>query len=492
MVTTRIRHRDLERLLRRLGLTPDEPPADAASWADLLDAVSRAYGEADERLYTLERSIEVSSREMRELHDALSHRARHDTLTGLPNRLALKEILQATLDTHVGSGRRIAVLFIDLDGFKLVNDGLGHAVGDELLVRAAERIRSTIRPDDVVARLGGDEFIVLCPEVDDVALAIEIARRIGEQLDAPFPVSDVDTANVSASIGIALARDGTTADELIADADLAMYAAKGQGRGSFLLFDEAMRARLDERLATENALRRAVDQRELSLHFQPIVSLTERRMTGAEALLRWNRPGCGLQSAAAFIEVAESGRLITTLDAWVLTEACRQASSWGDERVGVSVNVSSRDVHHNRFLAVLTSALGDSGLHPGRLTLELAEAAVMTNPAATAVVLGEVNALGVRIAVDDFGTGYWSIEHLRRLPIHVLKLDRSVSANVETDSVSTSVVSALVAMGHALGLQVVAEGVERPEQAALLGALGCDAAQGHLFGRPAEGPPFWR
>jgi diguanylate cyclase (GGDEF)-like protein len=489
---TKSRHRDVERLLKRLGLSADRPPVDVAAWSALLDGVSRAYDEADDQRYTLERSLEVSSQEMRALHDALSHRARHDALTGLPNRSALKEMLQATLNAHRQSGRRIAVLFIDLDGFKLVNDGLGHAVGDELLIRAAERIRSTIRPDDVVARLGGDEFIVLCTDVSDVSIATDIARRIVEQLDVPFRLNESDSASVSASIGIALASESITADDLIGNADMAMYAAKASGRATFLLFDERMRAQVDDRLATESALRRAVEQHELLLHFQPIISLTEKRMIAAEALLRWNRPGHGLQSAGDFLDVAEQGRLITGLDAWVLGEACRQAVSWPDRSIGVSVNVSSRDVHHNQFIPRLSGALHDSGLHPHRLTLELTETAVMTNTAATTAALQEVSELGVRIAVDDFGTGYWSINHLRRLPARALKIDQSICANIEHDGVAASVVSALVAMGHALGHQVVAEGVERPEQAALLGALGCDAAQGHLFGKPAAGTPSWR
>lgn len=491
MTVAHDRHRDLDRLLRRLGLSVTEPPGEVTAWVSLLDAVSRAYDEADNQRYTLERSIEISSQEMRALHDALSHRAKHDTLTGLPNRAALKEMLDATLTTHRGSARRIAVLFIDLDGFKLVNDGLGHAVGDELLIRAAERIRSTIRPADVVARLGGDEFIVLCPEVNDAGDAVDIARRIGEQLDTPFRLNDQDCVSVSASIGIALAADSTTADELIGNADLAMYAAKSQDRASFLLFDETMRAEADERLATENALRLAVERRELSLHFQPVVTLGDRRMIAAEALLRWDRPGRGRQAARSFVQIAEQSRLITMLDAWMLAEACREATTWPDQEIGLHVNISARDVHHGQFRSRLSAALYDSGLLPRRLTLELTEGAVMKADPATLPALHELGELGVRIAIDDFGTGYWSLGQLRRLPAHALKLDASVCADVDRDVVAASVVAALIAMAHALGLQVIAEGVERPQQAARLEALGCDAAQGFLFGRPAAGVPEW-
>ena len=489
---TTTRHRDVDRLLKRLGLASDRPPTEAAAWAALLDNISRAYDDSDKQRYTLERALEVSSQEMRALHDTLRHRARHDILTGLPNRAALKEILQSTLDTHRRQGGRIAVLFIDLDGFKLVNDGLGHAVGDELLIRASERIRSTTRPDDVVARLGGDEFIVLCPDVSKVDIATEIARRIVKQLETPFRINDQDSASVSASIGIALASETTTADELIGNADMAMYAAKASGRATFIIFDEEMRAKVDERLATESALRRAVEDHELVLHFQPIISLTERRLIAAEALLCWNRPGRGLQPASAFLDVAEQGRLIIGLDAWVIVEACRQAASWEDHRMGIAVNMSASDVHHNQFLPRLAAALEESGLAPHRLTLELTETAVMSNATATIAALLEISKLGVRIAVDDFGTGYWSLNRLRKLPAQALKIDQSICASIETDSVSSSVLSALVAMGHALGLQVVAQGVERPEQLSMLVALGCDAAQGHLFGRPEPGTPYYR
>jgi diguanylate cyclase (GGDEF)-like protein len=488
VTTTPRRHRDLDRLLRRVGLAADSPPADAAAWCALLDGVSRAYEESDDQRYTLERSLSVSTQEMRALHDALSHRARHDVLTGLPNRSALKETLDATLTAHRGGDRQIAVLFIDLDGFKLVNDGLGHAVGDELLIRAAERIRSTIRPADVVARLGGDEFIVLCPEVDQLDDAIEIARRVGEQLGTPFRLGDQDTASVSASIGIALATDATTADELIGNADLAMYAAKSRGKAGHIVFDRAMRAEADERLDTENALRLALERHELRLHHQPIVRLADGVTIAYEALLRWDRPGHGLLPAEAFVPVAEQSRLITTLDVWALGEACRQAAAWDDDRQGVTVNVSARDVHHSEFVAWLSAALHASGLSPRRLTLELTETAVMNDAPATLAALEEVAGLGVRVAIDDFGTGFWSLGLLRRLPVRTLKLDRSLCGDVDTHGVSASTVGALVAIAHALGLQVVAEGVERAPQAARLADLGCDAGQGHFFGAPCAQP----
>ena len=254
-------HRSLQRQLRRLGLSVDTPPI-GKSWQALLDLISVAYGEADAERYTLERSIAVSSQEMKELHDTLSHRAHHDTLTGLPNRAALEEVLQGVLSGLPHTGREAAVLFIDLDGFKLVNDSLGHAAGDELLIRTSERLRAAIRPQDVVARLGGDEFVVLCPEVDDIEVTIDIARRIGDQVERPFQIGD-QAASISASIGIALAGSARNAEDLLSNADLAMYEAKARGRARFLIFNDSMRDRADDRLTTENALRKAVDNGEL-------------------------------------------------------------------------------------------------------------------------------------------------------------------------------------------------------------------------------------
>jgi diguanylate cyclase (GGDEF)-like protein len=482
-------HRGLARQLRRLGLSADALPDDLQAWRGLLDAVSLAYQEADEERYTLERSLEVSTSEMRALHDKLSHRARHDTLTGLPNRAALKEILQAELGERRRSGHTTAVLFIDLDGFKLVNDSLGHAVGDDLLIRAAERICAVIRPGDVAARLGGDEFVVLCPQVDDLDDATSIAHRIGDRLQEPFRLSGHETASVSASIGIALAGDRTGADELLANADLAMYEAKTGGRARCTVFDDAMREQVESRMDVESALWHAVDHDELALHFQPIVDLADHRITAAEALVRWQRPGRGLLPAPAFVPIAEQSRLITLIDAWVLREACRQAVGWPDP-LGVSVNLSTRDVRGDHFLPTLSAVLHDSGLDPHRLTLELTETALMSDPAAATAVLSEADALGVSCAIDDFGTGYWSMTHLRHLPVRTLKIDQSLAADVLDDPACAAIVGAIAAMGRALGLRIVAEGIESAAQAERLAELGCDGGQGYWFAVPRPGTPM--
>jgi diguanylate cyclase len=481
-------HRSLARQLRRLGLCSEQLPPDAAAWQELLGAVSTAYEEADKDRYTLERSLEVSSTEMRALHDALSHRARHDALTGLPNRAALKEILQGVLGGD-SCGAETAVLFIDLDGFKLINDTLGHAVGDELLIRASERIRAVLRPEDVASRLGGDEFVVLCPDVDGIDTAVGIARRIGDQLQTPFRLAGEIDASVSSSIGIALAVGQTGADELLTNADMAMYEAKSQGKARYTVFDEAMRGRAATRLDTENALWRAVDQGELVLHYQPIIDLHDGRVTAAEALVRWNRPGHGLLPPAAFVPIAEQSRLITAIDAWALREACRAASRWPDPALGVSVNLSTRDVQGEEFLAVLADVLRETTLDPRRLTLELTETAMMTDDRGLVGVLTEAGRMGVQVVVDDFGAGYWSMAQLRRLPVQALKIDRTIAADVVGDATAAAIAGAIVAMGHALGLYIVAEGVEDADQARALTALGCDAAQGYFFARPAPGTP---
>jgi len=507
MTTVPAQHRSLVRQLRRLGLTPDTTPADPGTWQDLLGEVSRAYREADEERYTLERSLDISSNEMRQLHDTLSHRARHDTLTGLPNRAALTEVLAQVLDACRAGGHEVAVLFVDLDGFKLVNDSLGHQVGDELLVRAAERICSSVRPDDVVARLGGDEFVVLCPGVQGPDVAVGIARRVGDLLQKPFQLTTAaqagedgtpstsgtsrgaGRASVSCSIGIAMTGGAVSADQLIANADMAMYEAKAQGRARFILFDDAMRSRAEDRLDIEGALWHAVDRGELQVHFQPVVDLHTGRMTSAEALVRWMRPGHGLLMPSGFVPIAEQSRLITVIDAWVLEEACRQASSWPDTGIGIGVNLSTRDVRSDLFLPMLHGVLERTGFDPARLTLELTETALMNDSDAATEALAAAGRLGVRTSIDDFGTGYWSMSHLRRLPVHTLKIDQSIVVDVATDRTAEAITRAITAMGHALGLKIVAEGIENPEQAARLADLQCDSGQGYWFARPQPGQP---
>ncbi|MEN3362027.1 MAG: hypothetical protein V7637_6009 [Mycobacteriales bacterium] len=482
MDNRRTLHRSLERQLRRLGLAEEQLP-DGVSWKKLLTAVNASYLEAEAARYTLERSIEVSSEEMRALHDVLSRQAREDVLTGMPNRAALTDALSGALSHRRRTDRELAVLFIDLDGFKLVNDSLGHAAGDTLLLRAAERIRAAIRDADMVARLGGDEFVVVCHDVDGAATAVTVGERIAASLEQPICVG-TQHATISASIGMALAGTGdASADDLLRKADLAMYEAKAGGRGRLVIFDEEMQARVDGRLATENALREAVGGDQLVLHFQPIVRLADRQILGVEALVRWNRPGHGLVLPEDFIPVAEETRLITAIDAWVIEAACEQFTRWPLAPAGawLAVNLVAQDLHSPAITEVISQILHRTRLPPDRFVLELTESTIVSGSPSVAANLAWLQAIGVRVAIDDFGTGYSSLSYLQQIPAQVLKLDRTFVARLGEDPAATAVVGAIVTMGHALGLDVIAEGVERAVQAEQLRRLGCDAAQGYLF-----------
>jgi diguanylate cyclase (GGDEF)-like protein len=471
-----------------LALAPDNVP-ERGQWAQLLNLVSTSYSEADADRYTLERSIEISSDEMRALHDVLRIQARHDVLTGLPNRSALTEMLTDALLAARRRGGEVAVLFVDLDGFKLVNDSLGHAVGDELLVRAAERINGAVRERDIVARLGGDEFVVVCVDVDDFDAVVAIARRINAQLETPFRIGAHDSVETS-SIGITRSGPGQpTAEKQLSRADMAMYEAKTGGRSQYMIFDEHMRQQLDGRLATEGALRHGIGNSELTLHYQPIVALDNSRPVGMEALVRWQRPGFGLVTPDAFIPIAEESNLITAIDCWVVKEACRQAASWPDQSLSIAVNLSARDLLRDDFVNAMSAALQDTGIAPRRLVMELTETTLMSDSATISKNIARIHSLGVQIAIDDFGTGYSSLSYLRKLPAQTLKIDRSFVSVVDEDRVTQAIVRAMIDMARALDLEVVAEGVERESQADLLRDLGCISAQGYLFGRPAPSNP---
>jgi diguanylate cyclase (GGDEF)-like protein len=489
-------HRILERQLRRLGLSAVDPP-DRTQWTKLLEVVSTSYQESDADRYTMERSVEISSAEMRALHEGLSRQATHDTLTGLPNRSAFTDFLNRALAARRSVGGMVAVLFVDLDDFKLINDSLGHSAGDELLARVAGRIREAVRANDVVARLGGDEFVVACVDIEDLEVATAIAHRIAAHLETPFRTG-VHEAVISASIGIASTVAGRGgADDILREADMAMYEAKAQGRSRYVIFDDEMHRRLEWRLATENALRHAVEQGQLRLNYQPIVCLADRRLLAIESLVRWERPGYGLVMPQAFIPIAEQTQLITAIDAWVIRTACEQAASWGERDVAISVNLSARDLRQPDIAQSIATALAETGLAPRRLIVEITETTLVVDDAAIAANLARIRRLGVGLAIDDFGTGYSSFASLRRLPARTLKIDRSFVSTVEDDESasapsSTAIIDAIITMGHALGLTVVAEGVEYPYQVERLRELGCDAAQGYVYGGPGTAADFDR
>jgi diguanylate cyclase (GGDEF)-like protein/PAS domain S-box-containing protein len=429
---------------------------------------------------------------------ALAHQALHDHLTGLPNRVLLHDRLSLALARCARSGCHVAVVFLDLDRFKVVNDSLGHEAGDRVLRAVSARITNVLRPADTLARFGGDEFVVVCDDIAGPAEATRIARRILDALGDPVDEAD-GGVHVGASIGVSLASgEGATAEDLVRDADAAMYRAKERGRGRIELFDEGMRSRLVTRLAEERRLRVAVAHEELDLHYQPVVALPGLEVVGVEGLVRWRHPERGVVAPAEFIPLAEESGLITDLGHWVLEEGCRQAGGWvrelgPDRQLEVALNLSTRQLSEQGLAKRVEALLDRHGLTPGgvALCLEITESFLLEDPVATGTVLDELRGLGVRLAIDDFGTGYSSLSYLRRFPLDALKIDRTFVSGLGVDSDSRAIASAIVEMAHALGLHVVAEGVEEEVQLEVLVELGCDRAQGFLFSHPVPAPQLW-
>jgi diguanylate cyclase (GGDEF)-like protein/PAS domain S-box-containing protein len=419
---------------------------------------------------------------------AIRFQALHDRTTGLPNRALFLDRLGHALSLGRRRRRDLAVLFLDLDHFKLINDTLGHAAGDDLLQQVAPRLRSAVRPADTVARFGGDEFVLLCEDLDEVHAA-DIAKRVLAAFAAPFVLEGQDHY-LTTSVGIALTgRPSATAESLVRDADAAMYRAKDRGRGRYEIFDEDMRHRALARLQLEAELRRAVDRDELELHYQPVISLRSGRIVAVEALARWNHPDRGLLGAPDFIPIAEETGLMVPITRWVLAEAMTQAARWQDEypdvvAVTVGVNVSSADIARPDFEDVVVGALAASGAAPQSLSLEITESALVDPSEATVEALRRLKAMGVMITLDDFGTGYSSLSHLESFPADTLKIDRTFVSRLQGGIDNAPVARAIVGLGQALGLVVVAEGVETAEQEAGLRELDCRVAQGFRYARP--------
>ncbi|GGB92394.1 bifunctional diguanylate cyclase/phosphodiesterase [Cellulomonas carbonis] len=425
------------------------------------------------------------------LEERLAHQALHDQLTGLPNRTLLQERIDHAIAAAPRSGRAVAVLFLDLDHFKRVNDSLGHAAGDTVLVEVASRLVEAVRPGDTVARIGGDEFVVCCPLVEDRHVGAELATRILRQVCRPITLEG-RTIPVSASIGMTLARPGTDAGDLLREADTAMYEAKLGGRGRTAFFSDPLfdRVRLDLQLDSE--LRRAVDEKQFVVHFQPIVQIETGRVCAVEALLRWAHPARGLLLPGEWIDAAEAAGLMPELGEWALGEAFAQwprIAQLHGEHVSVNVNVSASQLRDGGFAAVVEHALQRTGMPPDRAVLELTESHLLTIRDSLVEELERVRGLGVRLAVDDFGTGYSSLTQLTVLPIDEVKIDRSFVSAMSDDARSRAVVEGVVAMARAMSLAVVAEGVETTEIARRLSACGCPTAQGYLWGRPAALEP---
>jgi diguanylate cyclase (GGDEF)-like protein/PAS domain S-box-containing protein len=427
--------------------------------------------------------------ERKTLEAALAHQALHDALTDLPNRALLLDRAQQAIARARRDQRGVALLFLDLDNFKIVNDSLGHAAGDRLLVLVAGMLRACVRESDTVARLGGDEFVALLDGVADAAEAEAVCARIQEALGAPLKLGRA-RIGVTASIGVVISADGHTHPEhLLRDADIAMYRAKASGKQRHVVFAPQMRLAATQRWQQELDLRRAIERDELELHFQPKVELHSGRTVGVEALARWRHPERGLVPPADFIPLAEETGLIVPLGRWALREACRQTQLWNEGRLAndaltVSVNLSPRQFRDPRLAHDVSAALESSGLSPALLTIEITESVAMDDAELTAATLATLQRVGVSISIDDFGTGYSSLAHLKRFPVDTLKIDRSFVDGLGVEQEDTAIVSATIRLAHALGIKVIAEGVETPEQAEVLRELGCDRAQGFWFGRP--------
>ncbi len=442
--------------------------------------------------------------------DKLVHDAFHDPLTRLPNRALFLDRLSHCLRRAAKSPTyKFAVLFVDIDRFKVVNDSLGHLAGDQLIVEVAGRMAGSIRRedsvsrpvdhrsslprggDDTLARLGGDEFTILLDGIRDVSDSVRVAERIQEQLAAPFLICGQQVFT-SASIGIALSETGYAAgDDMLRDADIAMYRAKTLGKARSEIFDPAMHASAVRRLKLESDLRRAIESEEFRLHYQPIMSLRHGRLTGFEALLRWERPGAGLVSPAEFLPVMEETGLIVFVGKWVIREACRQMHAWNlqfpmDPPLTVAVNVSAKQFGQPDLVQQIAQALRETGVDPRSLKLELTETVTMRDVQRTAEILGEIKALGVRLSIDDFGTGYSSLSYLRRFPLDTLKVDRSFVSEMNSSKENLEIVQTIIALAHKIGMEVVAEGTETVEQIDQLRSLSCECAQGYFFGKPMD------
>jgi diguanylate cyclase (GGDEF)-like protein/PAS domain S-box-containing protein len=428
---------------------------------------------------------DVTSRKTLEFQ--LSYQALHDPLTGLANRLLFHDRVEHAFEASERAGGRIAVLFLDVDEFKTVNDSLGHSVGDQLLTTLAHRLLNATRGCDTVARLGGDEFAVLIEHASADADALIVAGRIGAALRAPFRLGDGELS-VSASIGIARAADDDNTDTLLRNADVAMYRAKSEGRGRCAIFEPEMHRALVDRMALETDLREGIARGEFHLVYQPIVELQDGRLTAIEALVRWNHPRRGLLPPALFVPLAEETGLIAPLGRFVLKEACRQAAVWQAAAAGdapaVTVNLSGRQFEQADLASDVAAALHTSGLNPRHLVLEITESVVMRNTEATITQLHALKALGVQLAIDDFGTGYSSLSSLQRFPIDILKIDKSFIDGVTRSGNDAALARTIIALGDMLAMRTVAEGIEHADQQELMHTLGCRFGQGYLFAKP--------
>jgi diguanylate cyclase (GGDEF)-like protein/PAS domain S-box-containing protein len=427
--------------------------------------------------------------------ERLDHLATHDPLTDLPNRALFHESAREALARAERAGDLVAVLFLDLDNFKVINDTLGHYVGDRLLQETARRLLANLRSTDVVARQGGDEFTVLLEGLGGADEASAIARKLLDAVARPFHVEGHEVY-ATASLGVNLyPRDAQNVEDLLRNADVAMYHAKEQGRNGFQFYSARLNAGSRERLALETALRRAVERGELELHYQALVDLRNEHVTGAEALLRWHHPERGMITPGSFVPIAEASGLVVPIGEWVLHEACRRSKAWQEAGMGplcVAVNVSARQFQDPRFPSTVRTALDRARLDPQFLELELTESLLMRNIEETARTLGHLRSLGVKLSIDDFGTGHSSLNYLKRFPVNKLKIDQSFVQGLHEDQEDAAIARAIISLGHGLDLRVTAEGVETPRQLARAKAEGCAEVQGFLIARPMRAADFDR
>jgi diguanylate cyclase (GGDEF)-like protein/PAS domain S-box-containing protein len=456
-----------------------------AVWIELsVTLVRNADGEPS---YFIAQMQDITAR--RALDEQLRHQAFHDPLTGLPNRGLFVDRLEHALGRAERAEETLAVLFLDLDNFKLINDSLGHRAGDKLLQTMATRLQHCVRPGDTVARLGGDEFTILLENIAGAEDAVRVAQRVAEQSLTLYAIGDRQVA-VTASIGIALSSpERSTPDDLIRAADTAMYEAKRRGRSRYELYSPRMQAHASDRLEMEIALQRALERGEFILHYQPVVDLTTGRINEVEALVRWNSPERGLVQAEDFIAIAEEAGIAAGIGDWVLRSACRQLYRWqrdfpADKPLTMSVNLSTRQFLQATLVDDVRAVLRSSGVRPETLKLEITERAVMEDAATTTEMLRDLKELGVTLAIDDFGTGYSSLSYLTRFAVDILKIDRGFVAGIGRSAEDTAIVEAVIAIARTLGISTIAEGIETAEQLDHLRRLRCDCGQGHFFAPP--------
>ena len=480
--TERLGHSD-----RLLVLKKPFEPIEVQQCASALTRKWQSEQVVRRQVQSLEHMVAVRTMGLEAANHQLRHLATHDALTGLPNRVLLDDRLDQTIVLAERDKKRFAVVVLDLDRFKVINDSLGHRAGDELLNEVARRLQSVVTKPDTVARIGGDEFVLVLGSAKERVDAERIAQRAIDALKAPVRISGVDL-HISTSVGIAFyPTDGTWSENLIAHADAAMYCAKQRGHNNLQFFEQGMDIATRERVKLESDLHTAVAQRQFELHYQPKVETATDDFHSVEALIRWQHPERGTIMPEDFIPLAEDSGLINAIGEWVLREACRQCKAWQQEGLPpmrVAVNVSASQFRQGNLLAVIQQAVNDAGLDPRCLELELTESAVMTNPEESAGILEKLSTMGVLVSVDDFGTGYSSMSYLRRFPIDKLKIDRGFVKDLMTRADDASIVQAIISLAHSLRLKVVAEGVETPEQLKSLKSMGCDQYQGFHFSPP--------